>query len=141
MSVLFVTNAIQIPHDQFEFSFVRSGGPGGQNVNKVNSKALLRWRVTEAPGLPEDVRERFLNKFASRISNDGDLIVTSQKFRDQASNIDDCLQKLREMLIAVATAPKKRRPTRATLASKRVRLEGKRKKSAIKQSRRTPQSD
>lgn len=120
---------------------MRSGGPGGQNVNKVNSKALMRWRVTDSSGLPEDVRERFMSKFASRISNDGDLILTSQKFRDQASNADDCLQKLREMLTSVATAPKKRRPTRATLSSKLKRLDSKRKQSAIKQSRRSPQSD
>lgn len=141
MNTLFVTSAIQIPLDQIEFSFVRSGGPGGQNVNKVNSKALMRWRVTSSSELPEDVRERFMSKFASRISNEGDLILTSQKFRDQASNADDCLQKLREMLTSVATAPKKRRPTRATLSSKRKRLDSKRKQSAIKQSRRSPQSD
>lgn len=141
MSILFVNERIQIPLVEFEFTFARSGGPGGQNVNKVNSKAVLRWQVTQTQSLPHDVRVRFLNKHASRLTIEGELILMSQKYRDQPSNIEDCLQKLRVMLEAVATAPTPRRATRPTLASKTRRIESKSQNSVKKQQRRAPRSD
>ncbi len=141
MSILFVNDRIQVPLAEFEFTFARSGGPGGQNVNKVNSKAVLRWQVTQTQSLPYDVRARFLNKYASRLTIEGELILMSQKYRDQPSNIEDCLQKLREMLEAVATAPTPRRATRPTLASKTRRIESKSQNSVKKQQRRAPRSD
>ena len=96
-----VSSSIQIPPEEFQLTFARSGGPGGQNVNKVNSKAILRWRVLTTPSLPEHVRRRFMAKFATRITLDGDLILTSQQYRDQASNIDYCMEKLRAMILEV----------------------------------------
>jgi ribosome-associated protein len=136
--MLRVTSRIQIPPTEFDFSFARSGGPGGQNVNKVNSKATLRWRPAESPSLPDDVRQRFLQRHGNRITAAGELVINSQKYRDQGRNVADCLEKLREMLLAVAVAPKKRRPTRPTLASQQRRRENKSLQSKKKQSRRTP---
>ncbi len=85
MPELTVNSRISIPHEEFEFSFARSGGPGGQNVNKVNSKALLRWPVVTSAALPPDVRARFLARYRSRLTVEGEVIVTSQRYRDQGA--------------------------------------------------------
>src|SRR5688572_20354593 len=111
-SMLAVNSRIQIPLDEFEISFSRSSGPGGQNVNKLNTKAMLRWAVSASPSVPEDVRQRFLTRFARRITNTGELVLTSQRFRDAGRNEADCLDKLREMLLSVAEPPVPRRVTK-----------------------------
>jgi ribosome-associated protein len=134
--MLDVAPHIRIPLDEFEFTFARSSGPGGQNVNKVNSKAVLRWNPTTSPNLRDDVRQRFLNRFRSRLTTEGELVLSSERFRDQRQNIDDCLEKVREMLTAVARPPKTRKKTKPSRASKERRLEGKRRDSAKKQNRR-----
>lgn len=141
LNTLYVTPRIQIPISEFEFSFARSGGPGGQNVNKVNSKAVLRWHPASSASLPDDVRARFFDKYSARITADGELIVTSQKFRDQLRNIDECLQKVAQMLQAVANAPRHRRPTKPTAAAKIRRVESKARNSMKKQNRRAPRFD
>jgi ribosome-associated protein len=138
---LFVTPNLRIPLDEFSFTFARSGGPGGQNVNKVNSKAVLRWRVLESPSLDERVRLRFVEQNRHRITEAGELVLTSQRFRDQPRNIDDCYDKLRELLGRAAVQPKRRRPTKPTAGSRRRRLNDKRSRSATKQLRRRPASD
>lgn len=134
--MLVVAPHIQIPPSEFEFTYARSSGPGGQNVNKVNSKAVLRWQVTKSPSLPEAVRARFLAKYGSRLTGDGDLLITSERYRDQPRNIDDCLEKLREMLLSVAVAPKKRKKTKPSRASKERRLDSKKRDSTKKRNRR-----
>lgn len=140
MSVLYINDTLQIPHAEFDFTFARSGGPGGQNVNKVNSKAVLRWNVWTTSSLPGDLRARFVNKYANRLTTEGDLILMSQKYRDQNSNIEDCLEKLKQMVEAVAVPPTPRRPTRPSFAAKQRRIEVKSQNSAKKQSRRAPRS-
>lgn len=134
--MLIVNARIKIPRDEFEFTFARSSGPGGQNVNKVNSKALLRWPVSVSPSLPEEVRARFVERYRSRMTETGDLLIWSQRYRDQARNVEDCLEKLREMLLAVAQRPKTRKATKPSRASQRRRLEGKRQLSQKKEGRR-----
>ena len=134
--MLAVNSRLKIPLKEFQFTFARSGGPGGQNVNKLNTKATLRWRVTTSPSLPEPVRQRFLRRYRRRITTEGELVMHSQRFRDAGRNVADCLEKLRAMLAEVAAPPKPRRPTRPTRASQRRRLEEKRKLSQKKQGRR-----
>jgi ribosome-associated protein len=138
---LFVTPQLRIPFDELSFTFARSGGPGGQNVNKVNSKAVMRWRVLESPSLDERVRARFVEQNRNSITEAGELIITSQRYRDQPRNIDDCREKLRELLVRAAAQPKRRRATKPTAGSRRRRLNDKRSRSTTKQLRQRPASD
>jgi ribosome-associated protein len=139
--MLEITRQLAIPLQEFHFRFSRSGGPGGQNVNKVNTKVTLRWDIMNSSSLPEDVRQRFLARFARRINNQGELLVTSQRFRDQGRNVADCLEKLRKMLQSVAIAPRRRRPTRPSKAVRERRLREKHQTSQKKQLRRKPNPD
>jgi len=139
--MLVVTPRLKIPLREFRFTFARSSGPGGQNVNKLNTKATLRWPVLRSGSLPEPVRKRFLARYRRRVTAEGDLLITSQRFRDAGRNVADCLEKLRQMLAEVAVAPKVRKATRPTRASVRRRLEDKRKRSRKKQSRRRVTDD
>jgi ribosome-associated protein len=134
--MLFVPPNIRVADEELRFTFVRSSGPGGQNVNKVNSKAVLRFSVTESPGVPADVRARFVHRFSNRITESGEVVLSSQRFRDQGRNEEDCLDKLREMLTAVARAPVRRKKTRPTRGSIERRKEEKRATSKKKQHRR-----
>ncbi|HEX3871744.1 MAG TPA: alternative ribosome rescue aminoacyl-tRNA hydrolase ArfB, partial [Pirellulales bacterium] len=109
----------------------------GQNVNKVNSKVTLRWNPARNTSLPMPVRDRFLERYRSRLTTAGDLIVTSQRYRDQGRNVDDCLEKLRLMIATVAVAPVKRKKTRPSRASVERRLDEKRAVSQKKQRRRS----
>ena len=126
---------IPLPEDEFSWSFVRSQGPGGQNVNKVNSKAQMRWPVAATESLPEDVKQRFLTRHVRRITNEGEFLMSSQRYRDQPRNIADCLEKLRELLAEVAVAPTPRKKKKPTRGSKERRLKGKRELSEKKERR------
>ena len=134
--MLQITNSIAIPDDELEFSFSRSSGPGGQNVNKVSSKATLRWAAVASRQLPLGVRERFLKKYGNQLTKDGDLVIYSQEFRDQPKNIEACREKLRAMIASIVTPPKKRRPTKPTKGSKVRRLNDKKSRSQLKEGRR-----
>ncbi len=139
--VLFVPPAVRIPLAEFSFTFARSGGPGGQNVNKVNSKAVMRWRVLESPSLDERIRARFVEQNRHRMTDAGDLLLTSLRFRDQPKNIQDCYDKLRALLARAAAQPKRRKATKPTAGSRRRRLNDKRQRSETKQMRRRPDRD
>lgn len=139
--MLTINDRLQIPLREFDFDFVRSGGPGGQNVNKVATKAVLKWDVTNTPSLPDPVKERFKKQFARRIGQDGVLTLTSQRFRDRGRNVADCLSKLRDFVLQIAEAPKPRKKTRPTKASKRRRLKNKQMRSEKKERRRLPKLD
>jgi len=134
--MLVVNSRIRIPASELSFTFARSSGPGGQNVNKVSSKAVLRWPVATSESLPQQVRERFLARYGNRVTTEGEVIITSQRYRDQGRNVADALDKLREMLLAVAVPPRKRKPTRPSYASVVRRKESKRVQSKKKQMRR-----
>ena len=139
--MLVVTDRIQIPLRELDFTFVRSSGPGGQNVNKVSTKATMRWSATVSPSIPDSVRGRFLTKYRRRITKEGDIVITSQRFRDRGRNVADCLSKLREMIESVATPPKRRKPTVPSRASKARRRKNKEATSRRKQLRRKPSTD
>ncbi len=125
-SDLRINSAITISRQELRFSFVRSSGPGGQNVNKVASKAVLKWSVSASPSIPEQVQTRLHALFGRRMNDRGELVLTSQRYRDQARNVEDCLEKLREMVLKAATVPKKRKRTRIPKAAKEARLRQKR---------------
>jgi ribosome-associated protein len=110
-------------------------------VNKVNSKVTMRWKLMESDSLPPDVKERFVASYRNRLTTDGELVISSERFRDQSKNAQDCLEKLREMLQSIATAPKVRRPVKRTKASQRRRIADKRDRTITKERRRTPRLD
>ena len=139
---MFVVNEkIKIPLQELDFSFARSSGPGGQNVNKVNTKATLRWNASASPSIPEAIQARLLLKYRRRLTKEGELIITSQRYRDQGRNVADCLSKLRAMLALVTEAPKIRKKSRPTRASQAKRLRNKQARSHTKQLRRPPGSE
>lgn len=126
MEDLLVNDRWLIPASVLRVHFSRGGGPGGQNVNKLNTKAELRVRVAELAFPSPDVEARFRGRFASRITTEGEVLLTSHTGRSQAQNLEDCLERLRELCRAVFVAPKVRRATRPTRGSKERRLEAKR---------------
>ncbi len=138
MATLKIDERISIPLDELRWEFARSGGPGGQNVNKVNSKVVLRWNPGTSPSLPEAVRARLCAQLANKLTTEGELLVMSQATRDQGRNLADCLAKLRAIVLAAARPPKARRPTRPTLGSRLRRAEDKIRRSDAKKGRRKP---
>jgi ribosome-associated protein len=136
-----VTRSVRIPRSELSFQFSRSGGPGGQNVNKLNTRVQMRWNVDSTGSVSDAVRERLLARARRRINSEGELIITSQRFRDQAKNIDDCIEKLSELIRECTAVPRTRKQTRPSKASKRRRLEAKKQHSQRKQARRRPRLD
>lgn len=130
-----VTDAIAIDEREFEERFIRTSGPGGQNVNKVSTAVQLRFDVRRSPSLPAAVRARLERLAGSRLTKDGVLVITAQRHRTQERNRDDALERLIDLVRRAAVPPTPRRPTRPTKASKARRLEGKRQRSGIKQLR------
>ncbi len=136
-----VTKTMQIPESEFHFTYARSGGPGGQNVNKVASKAVLHWALKANNSLPPEVKDRFVQQNRWRVTTEGVLVLDSQRYRDQAKNVADCLEKLREMLVRAVHVPKKRRPTKPSRSSKERRLKAKRHTSHQKAHRQRPAAE
>lgn len=126
-----------IPRSEFEFSFARSSGPGGQNVNKVNSKCILRWNVLRSAALPPEVLGRFISRFATRLTTEGDLVVMSDAHRDQKQNLEACVAKVEEMVALVRDPPKKRTKTKPSFNSREKRLNKKKRHGAKKAGRGT----
>jgi ribosome-associated protein len=139
--MLEVTHRIRIPLSEFSWSYARSGGPGGQNVNKVASKAILRWPFEATTSVPPDIKTRFRASFGNRLTLEGDLVLSSELTRDQGRNREDCLEKLSAMLKSVAVPPKVRRPTKPTRGSQLRRLDAKKKQSNTKSGRQAPRDD
>ena len=139
--VLSIGDNIEIEMDELVFSYARSGGPGGQNVNKVNSKAVLHWSVEKSASVSDDIKSRFMDKYANRINTEGELVLSSQRFRDQRSNAEDCLERLKSMLESVEHEPVERKSTKIPKVVKQKRIENKRILSKKKQQRRPPEID
>ena len=130
-----ITDTIAIAEDELVERFVRSAGPGGQNVNKVATAVELRFDVARSPSLPEAVRERLLARRDRRITAAGVLVISAQRFRTQERNRDDARQRLAALVRAATAAPLPRIATRPTRASKLRRLEGKKQRADIKRER------
>jgi ribosome-associated protein len=131
-----ITDEIAIDEGELDETFIRASGPGGQNVNKLATAVQLRFDVRHSPSLPEGARARLERLAGRRLTNDGVLIITAQRHRTQERNRADALERLVELVRRAAEVPKRRRPTRPTLASRERRLEGKKRRSGIKGLRR-----
>src|ERR1700710_2035328 len=134
---LFVTHRIVIPDAELEESFIRSSGPGGQNVNKVSSAVQLRFDVRASPSLTDTARQALLR--GGRRTREGVLIITAQRFGEQERNRADARARLTEILRRAATPKPVRRPTKIPKASKRQRLDGKKRRAEIKRGRAKPE--
>jgi ribosome-associated protein len=136
MRDIVVTPRLTIPAGELAFAFSRSGGPGGQNVNKVASKVELRWNPRTSAALTDHDRAWLLGRLGHRLTHDGTLIVTSTLTRNQIDNRDDAVAKLALIVRAALDRPKPRRDTKPTRASKRRRVADKRHRAEIKRQRR-----
>ena len=131
-----ITPRLGIDDSELEESFIAASGPGGQNVNKVATAVQLRFSLAKNTTLPDGVKARMQVLAGRRLSNDGVIVITANRFRTQLQNRADAQERLFEMVRAAAVAPVYRKPTRPTKASKRRRLEAKSQRADTKRLRR-----
>lgn len=123
---------------EFRITFVRSAGPGGQNVNKLSTRAVIRFSLRDSTTLTDAQRTLIHRRLSTRITRSGDIRVSCQRHRTQSANRAEALRRLTDLLTEAATPPKPRRKTRPTAAAKRRRLDDKKRRAVLKQSRRSP---
>ena len=130
-----VTPTISIDEREIEESFVRASGPGGQNVNKLATAVQLRFDVRRSPSLPDDVRARLERLAGTRLTRDGVLLIIAQRHRTQGRNREDAMERLLDLIRRAAVAPRRRRPTKPTRASRERRVEAKKRRAGVKRLR------
>ena len=139
--VLIINAQVAIPVSELRYAFARSGGPGGQNVNKVSSKAELRWTPSSSSALSADDLGWLLGKLGGRLTTEGELIVVSEKTRDQIANRADATEKLVAIVQTALVRPKPRRKTKPSRGARERRLGEKKRRGAIKSGRGKAASD
>jgi ribosome-associated protein len=133
--MLVITPDVSIPDEEFEWKFIRSSGPGGQNVNKVASAVQLRFLLPRNVSLPTSARNRLRRLAGQRLVDDGSILISARSERSQEQNRRDALERLAELIRAALIEPKIRKKTRPTLGSKERRIETKKRRGATKQGR------
>ena len=136
-----ITPSLSIDESEIQLDFIRSSGPGGQNVNKVASGVQLRFNVDMSTSLPDEVKQRLQNIARNRITEEGVLIIEAKRFRTQEQNREDAIARLVALIFQATEKPKPRKRTRPTAASQAERIEEKKRRGAIKRSRRTTPTD
>lgn len=116
----------RVPRSEITLAFSRSSGAGGQNVNKVNSKAEVRWDIASSDSVPQDVLGRFLSRYRNRLDGEGLVLVTSERHRDRERNVEDAVEKIEEWVMTVWEKPKPRIKTKPSKGAKRRRVTDKR---------------
>jgi ribosome-associated protein len=133
-----INSRIAIAEDELDFEFIRASGPGGQNVNKVSTAVRLRFDVRGSASLPDDVRERLIRLAGKRVGEDGFLAIHARSHRTQDANRREAIDRLVELIQRACEKPKPRRATRPTAASRKRRLEAKRRRGETKEGRKAP---
>lgn len=133
-----ITETLRLPENELQVTFIRSSGPGGQNVNKVATAVQLRFDLMGSPSLPDGVKHRAAKRAGSRLTAEGEIVITASSFRTQALNRDDAIARLRDLLRSAAYPPKRRVPTKPSLAAKRKRRDAKARRGVTKKLRQSP---
>ena len=138
---LHIQDGIIIPGHELEFQASLSGGPGGQHVNKTHSRITLRWHLESSEALSDSQRAYLLTRIAGRITNAGFVVVHCDAHRSQRRNMEGAREQFKELIYNGLQRPKKRRPTKPTKASQRIRVDNKKKRGDLKHTRRKPGLD
>lgn len=140
-ATIYISDSISLNSDEIEFSFIRASGPGGQNVNKVSSAVQLRFNAAGSVSLSNEAKQRLLDLAGQRATRDGFIVIEAKRFRTQARNREDAIERLASLISQALHTDKPRRKSRPTRNSVQRRLTSKKKRGSTKEMRRGPQQE